>query len=141
MTAAGDGGRPKVRRLQPLRVLLSGHDRRFLRVTSFLLSRRGYAVVDAGTDDPARAADRERADVVLLEPDGSRAAAARTVAALQALPRAPAILLAVDDGERGRWEGVPTVLKWAPLETLAEEIEAASRRRVAPLSGAAGTLH
>ena len=36
----------KLHRLRPLRVLLAGRDRRFLRVTSFLLSQRGYDVVE-----------------------------------------------------------------------------------------------
>ena len=49
MHAAGEpGGEPtNVRRLQPLRILLCGRDRRFMRVTSFLLSRRGYEIAQA----------------------------------------------------------------------------------------------
>ena len=86
MELAGDQEkRPSnVRRLQPLRVLLAGRDRRFLRVTSFLLSRRGYEVKRSTLADAPATSERERADVVLLDLDGSRVDAARIVAALQA---------------------------------------------------------
>ena len=58
-----------VRRLQPVRVLLAGRDRRFIRVTSFLLSRRGYAVSRSSLADAVVVADGERSDVVLVELD------------------------------------------------------------------------
>ena len=47
-----------VTRFQPLRVLLAGRDRRYLRVTSFLLEQRGYVVLSAKPDDAAAAAKR-----------------------------------------------------------------------------------
>jgi CheY-like chemotaxis protein len=118
-----------VQRLQPLRVLLSGRDRRFARVTSFLLARRGYDVAHAELGDLTDAAERRRADVVLLETDESRAAAARVLAALQALPVPPGVLVVCGRNERGRWDGVRAVEKWTPLESLVAEIEAASLGR------------
>jgi CheY-like chemotaxis protein len=126
----------KVHRLQPLRVLLSGRDRRFLRVTSFLLSQRGYEVHDTSPRKTLEAAERTRADVVLLETDASRAMAARKIASLQALAVAPSVLVVVegDDDEQERWQGLPAVQKWTPIDTLVDLIEAAARHRPVPLT-------
>jgi CheY-like chemotaxis protein len=122
-----------VRRLQPLRVLLSGRDRRFLRVTSFLLAQRGYDVQETSPRKTLESVERHRADVVLLETNDSRTMAARKVAALQALPVAPSVLVVYDD-EDERWPGLLAVRKWTPIDTLVEEIEAAARSRPAPLT-------
>jgi CheY-like chemotaxis protein len=119
-----------VRRLQPLRILLVGRDRRFLRVTSFLLSRRGYHVVEANVSAVVEAVERERADIVLLEPSESKAAAARTINALQATAASPALLLVTD--EKARWNGLRTVDKWTPMDELVKEIEAAAFHRLPP---------
>jgi CheY-like chemotaxis protein len=121
-----------VHRLQPLRVLLCGHDRRFVRVTCFLLRRKGYDVAAAPPDNTVDAAQRHRADVVLLESGGSRAVAARRVAALAALRTAPSVLVVTDENEDGRWKGIRTVEKWTPLDALVETIEAAALNRDAP---------
>ena len=117
-----------IRRLQPLRVLLSGQDRRYIRVTAFLLALRGYEVSDAGPGEAARAAERYRADVVLLESGLSRALAARRVAQLASLKAAPAVVMVTDNGE-SLWNGQRTVEKWTPLEQLVGAIEAASLQR------------
>jgi CheY-like chemotaxis protein len=132
MDAAVDGVARNVRRLQPLRVLLAGRDRRFIRVTSFLLAQRGYEVAQTELRDTVAAAGRHRSDVVLLETDGSVASAARELAALQALPAAPGVLLVFQSGERERWAGIPGVEKWASVDALVGEIEAASRTRQPP---------
>jgi CheY-like chemotaxis protein len=131
-----DAETAKVHRLQPLRVLLSGRDRRFLRVTSFLLAIRGYDVQDTSPRKTLEAVERHRADVVLLETGSSRTIAARKIAALQALATAPSVLLVVDgddDQERG-WQGLPAVKKWTPIDTLVSEIETAANNRPAPLT-------
>ncbi len=117
-----------IRRLQPLRILLAGTDRRFIRVTSFLLSRRGYVVVSTQPAHVLDAAERHRADVVLLEGSLSRTAAARRVADLSSLAAAPAVLV-VTEGDPGALNGVSAVEKWTPLETLVVEIEAVSLQR------------
>jgi hypothetical protein len=127
----------KVRRLQPLRVLLSGRDRRFLRVTSFLLTQRGYDVQQTSPRGTIETVERHRSDVVLLETNDSRVMAARKVAALQALPVAPSVLVVFDDDyeeEKDRWQGLSAVTKWTPIEILIEEIEAAALARPAPLT-------
>jgi CheY-like chemotaxis protein len=121
-----------VRRLQPLRVLLAGRDRRFMRVTSFLLSRRGYAVTRANLADAVGAAESDRSDVVLVELDGSRVDAGRTIAALQASSATPALVLLLSDGADDGWTGLRALDKWTPIETLAAEIEAAALRRIPP---------
>ena len=120
-----------VRRLQPLRILLCGRDRRFVRVTSFLLSRRGYEVSQAGAADLVDAAERHRSDVVVFEPSESNVAAAQTISALQTSKASPALLLIVD-GDEGRWNGLPTVDKWTPIDELVTEIETAALRRIPP---------
>jgi CheY-like chemotaxis protein len=120
-----------VRRLQPLRVVLSGGDRRFVRVTSFLLGRRGYDVVNATPAETVKAAERHRADVVVIETSDSRLSAARKVAALYALSTTPGVLVVVDDSD-DRWESLPTIRKWTPLDELVHEIEAASMSRGVP---------
>ena len=127
--AAGQPYPENVQRLQPLRILLSGRDRRFIRVTSFLLSRRGYDVAHAEPGDVADAAERRRADVVLLETYGARGSAARVVAALQALALPPGVLVVCDQDEGNRWDGVRSIEKWTPVERLVSEIEAASLGR------------
>jgi hypothetical protein len=137
MTAGhADAETAKVHRLQPVRVLLSGRDRRFLRVTSFLLAIRGYDVQDTSPRKTLEAVERHQADVVLLETGPSRTIAARKIAALQALAAAPSVLLVVDgddDGEQG-WQGLPAVKKWTPIDSLVVEIETAANNRPRPLS-------
>ncbi len=120
-------GVTRLHRLQPLRVLLSGRDRRFLRVTSFLSSPR----------KTLETAERHRSDVVLLETNDSRVMAARKVAALQALPTAPSVLVVFDDKneeEMDRWKGLSAVTKWTPIENLVEQVEAAALARPSPLT-------
>jgi CheY-like chemotaxis protein len=123
-----------VRRLQPLRVLLAGRDRRFMRVTSFLLSRRGYAVTRSSLAEAAGSAEQQRSDVVVVELDGSRVEAGRAIAALQASVAAPAVVLLATNGTEDGWTGLPALDKWTPIENLAAEIEAAALRRLPPAS-------
>lgn len=120
-------------RLQPLRVLLAGNDRRFIRVMSFLLSRRGYDIAQASPRDTVSAVERHRSDVVLLEVGDSRATTSRKVAALQALSTVPTVLV-VADGDDARWNGVSAIGKWMPVDDLVEAIETAALTRPAPLA-------
>jgi DNA-binding response OmpR family regulator len=136
MSARATASTSNVHRLQPLRVLLSGRDRRFVRVTSFLLSRRGYDVTQAIPAETVKAAERYRADVVLLETDDSRLTAARKVAALQALSTTPGVLIVVGGNDHERWDGLATIAKWTPLDELVAEIEAASLSRPSQLAEA-----
>jgi|SRR5215210_5276607 len=124
----------KVHRLQPLRVLLSGRDRRFIRVTSFLLTQRGYEVADSNPRRTLEAVELHRPDVVLVEATSSRVMAARKVAAIQALSTAPSVVLLFDDHEQNGWRGLPGVRKWSSVDALVDEIEAAALNRPAPFT-------
>ena len=103
------------------RILLVGHDRRFLRVTAFLLAREGFDV-QASYDAPRllELVEAHGADVAVLEPDGS-AVAVRAIAALRALR--PDVGLVVVDDRRPMLGGEPTLPKWSELARLVEEIE------------------
>ena len=120
-----------VRRLQPLRVLLAGRDRRFLRVTAFLLSRRGYDVTEVPINESVPAADRFHADVVLLDAGMSRAEAARLANQLTALACPPAVLVVTANGHK-QSAGLRFVEKWEPIDELVKAIEAASLDRHLP---------
>lgn len=126
-----------VRRLRPLRVLLVSRDRRFMRVTSFLLERRGYDVLQASSTDIIEATVRSRADVVVLDPEPSRATSARAVAALAALPTPPGVVM-IENGGEGT-PGASAVPKWARIDDLALEIDSASLHR--DTARAIETLH
>jgi CheY-like chemotaxis protein len=124
-----------VRRLQPLRVVVIGNDRRFIRVTAFLLGLRGYEVTEAGPGEALVVADRHRADVVLLECGASRASAARHIAQFTSLASAPAVVVVNDDGET-LWSGQTSVKKWLPLDMLVQVIEDVSLQRELPAAHA-----
>lgn len=123
----------KLHRLRPLRVLLAGRDRRYLRVTSFLLSQRGYDVVETSSKQTLRAVERHKSDVILLETNDTRGVAARMVAALETLPTAPSVLVVFEDDEDNRWQGFKAVKKWTPIDELVQEIETAAVNRPTPL--------
>jgi CheY-like chemotaxis protein len=105
-----------------------------MRVTSFLLSRRGYAVTRSSVADAPAVAEHQRSDVVLVEFDGSRVEVGRAIAALQASVASPAVVLLAANGEKDGWTGLRAMDKWTPIENLAAEIEAAALRRVPPPS-------
>jgi len=129
MASAANLSAPNVRRIRPPRVLLAMRDRRFMRVTAFLLERRGYAVVQEGGSNVVDAAHRSRVDVVVIEGEASRGTSARTLAALTALPTAPG-LISIVDGEPGeQLAGVPAIAKWTPVDELVREIDTVSLRR------------
>jgi CheY-like chemotaxis protein len=117
----------QVTRFQPLRVLLAGRDRRYIRATSFLLEQRGFVVRSANTDEAADAARLHRADVVLLEGDRLRTDAARRAAAITALNPNTQVILMVDSTPPGP-TGVRMLRKWADLDELVEEIEACMQK-------------
>jgi CheY-like chemotaxis protein len=129
MASAADWSAHNVRRIRPPRVLLAMRDRRFMRVTAFLLERRGYAVVQEGGSNVVDAALRSRVDVVVLEGESSRGTSAKTMAALTALPSAPSLISIVDDEAGEGLAGVPAIAKWTSVEELAREIDAVSLRR------------
>ena len=116
----------KITRFSPIRVLLAGRDRRYIRVTSFLLEQRGFVVRSAKPDDAADAAHRHRADVVLLEGDRLRTDAARRAAAIAALNPNTHVILMVDSTPPGP-TGLTMLRKWTDLDELVQEIEAVTQ--------------
>jgi hypothetical protein len=101
--------------------VLVGGDRRFLRVTAFLLAREGYAVETS--HDATRLlelVDHHAAVVAVLEPDGS-AVAARALAALRTL-RPDVGLVLIGDGRRSLGSE-RTLPKWSGLSRLIQEID------------------
>ena len=105
-----------------IRVLLGASDRRFLRVTSYLLGRNGFAVSRANRlPDLMEAVERGRADVVVLDASGPERWPIRAAAALDNGSAGVAVLL-VGDGS----EGAPSTLsKWGSFNRLVEEIRRA----------------
>ena len=128
-STAGTDPSAKVRRLRPVRILLALRDRKFMRVTCFLLDRRGYDVVQDGSARVVEAAARVQPDVVVFEADASRGSSARILAGLAALPSAPGVITIVEQELHGSLLGVAAVAKWTPVDELAREIDAASLRR------------
>ena len=117
------GDLASVKRLQPLRVLLAGRDRRYVRVTSFLLERKGYVVQKSTLEAAAEAARRHRSDVVLLEGDKLRSDAARNAAAIEALNPNARVIVVVDK-QLTEWSGLATLPKWIKLERIVDTLEA-----------------
>lgn len=107
-----------------VRVVLASKDRRFVRVASFLLARRG-CVVDRAADarELLALAEEGRAEVVLIDAARSMTAAARRVAAVQTLLPEAAIVVATDGAEpqiSGQLQALP---KWRALDRVLEEVE------------------
>jgi CheY-like chemotaxis protein len=125
-----------VERLRGIRVLLVSHDVRFLRVTAFLLRRRGFTVATAVGRGPAvRTLEQGETDVLVLDGGRSLSTAARLAGALQALHAHVAVVLCVDRVPVAAL-AAHVVSRFAPPETLAAEIERSYARRDAVEAGA-----
>jgi hypothetical protein len=121
---SGDAVRP-----QPLRVLLIARDRRFRTVASALLTRRRCAVTIS--PNPARLdelVERDGIDVVVIDAGPMLTAAARTVAAVEALSPPVGVVLVADDAEAGLHE-MTVLAKWGPFEEFFAAIEKADQSR------------
>jgi CheY-like chemotaxis protein len=111
----------------PGRVLLVTSDRRFRALASTLLSQRGYAViVSRGSEDVSELAERERADVVLLDATASLTAVARQSARLGSL-RTPVGVVAVSGESAGSLEALPVLAKWSSFDEVLSAVEHACR--------------
>jgi uncharacterized membrane protein (UPF0127 family) len=110
-------------REEPVRVLLSTTDDRFLRLTRFLLTRDQFQV--EWTKRLSKTVDlvtRHHSDVVVVDATESLTDAARAVAALEALHPDVRVVV-VYDGDPPRWtSGLKVAEKWQALETLPDEI-------------------
>jgi hypothetical protein len=118
-----------VARLRPIRVLLVGRDRRFLRTVAVLLGRRGCEVT--AIERPADLLGTvalQRPNVVLLDGSDSISATAKAAAALDALP-APVSSLIVYEGLRQEpLRQLRLLPKWGAFDAIASEVERLYRR-------------
>jgi hypothetical protein len=107
-------------------VVVSSHDRRFLRLIGFLISRLGYeiSIVRHGEDVGEVAASLGAAVVVLDGSDSLGEMAAVAAGVERAAPDAEVIVVADADAfGNSRFRVIP---KWSSLDSLGLEIEAAS---------------
>ena len=97
-----------------MRVVVSSHDRRFLRLMGFLISRLGHEVAVVRRDeDVSEVAASLGADVVVLDGSDSLAEMTTAVAAVERLvPNARVIVVA--DAAAGNYD-FRVVPKWSPF--------------------------
>ena len=116
-------GLANVRALQPARVLLTGRDKRFIKLASFLLARRGFQVRHAASDaELMRLADENSVDVVVLDASVSPSASLRAAAALSAVHPHLQILLATERNAPHLGSTYTQIDKWRGLEALPDEV-------------------
>ena len=111
-------------RLRPIRVLLTGRDRRFLRTAEVLLRRHRCEV--SSTDRPSELLDRvarHRPNVVVVDGSDSLAAAARAVAALEALPSPVSAVVVCDHPPDKSLRHLHVLPKWGAFDELLSEVE------------------
>lgn len=106
------------------RVVLAARDRRFLRVTSFLLAREGFLVDSTrNLEDLPGIVQRHRPDVVILDGMDSLTLTARALAEIEALPHAVSVLVVAEVPEASSPTSVRLLHKWTPFDQLVEEVE------------------
>ncbi len=124
MTARPESGGASIVRLRPIRVLLVGRDRRFLRAAGVLLRRHGCEVIS--TDRPSELldrVDRQRPNVVVLDGSDSLAATVRAVAALEALPSPVSAVVVCDKPPHESLRHLRVVPKWGAFDEIVSEVE------------------
>ncbi|MEK6275154.1 MAG: hypothetical protein AABM30_07420 [Actinomycetota bacterium] len=106
------------------RVVLAARDRRFLRVTSFLLAREGF-LVDATRrlEDLLGMVQRHRPNVVILDGMDSLTMTARALAEIEALPYSVAVLVVAEVPEASSPTSVRLLHKWTGFDQLLQEVE------------------
>jgi DNA-binding NtrC family response regulator len=106
------------------RVVLAVRDRRFLRVTSFLLAREGFLVTSTRKlEDLLGMVQRHRPDVVILDGMDSLTATARALAEIEALPYSVAVLVVAEVPEASSPTSVRLLHKWTSFDRIVEEVE------------------
>ena len=123
MSVDGAGALGNVRPLQPARVVLTGRDKRFVKVAGFLLARRGFQVSHVASESElTQLADQGAVDVVVLDATWSLSSSLRTAAALSALHPHVQILLATEANASRLESAYRQIDKWRGLGTLADEV-------------------
>jgi DNA-binding NtrC family response regulator len=106
------------------RVVLAARDRRFLRVTSFLLAREGFLVdTTRKLEDLLGMVQRHRPDVVILDGMDSLTMTARALAEIEALPYSVAVLVVAEIPEASSPTSVRLLHKWTSFDRLLNEVE------------------
>ena len=122
MTGFGPDG--AVRRLRPIRVLLVGRDRRFLRAAAVLLGRRGCEVrTIERPSELLETVEAQRTNVVVLDGTDSISATARAVAALETLPVPVSWLIVYEGSDEEPLRQLRLLPKWGAFEEIASEVE------------------
>jgi DNA-binding NtrC family response regulator len=120
------GARLHLENIAPFRsrVVLAARDRRFLRVTSFLLARQGFLVHSTRRlEDLLDLVERKRPDVVILDGMDSLTMTARALAEVEALPYAVAVLVVAEVPEASSPTSVRLLHKWTSFDQLLDEVE------------------
>jgi DNA-binding NtrC family response regulator len=121
-----DEARLQLENIAPFRsrIVLAARDRRFLRVTSFLLSREGFIVESTRRlEDLLELIQRHRPEVVILDGMDSLAVAARALAEIEALPYPVAVLVVAEAPKVSSPTSVRLLHKWTSFERLVQEVE------------------
>ena len=106
------------------RVVLAARDRRFLRVTSFLLAREGFLVDSTRRlEDLLGMVQKHRPDVVILDGMDSLTMTARALAEIEALPYSVAVLVVAEIPEASSPTSVRLLHKWTSFDRLLNEVE------------------
>jgi hypothetical protein len=111
------------------RVLLVGKDRRFRSAAATLLTRRGCAVtVGEPVANVAELAERENAEVVVIDAGSSLTVATREAAQIQTLDPPVGVVLVRDEREEGL-SALPVLAKWGSFGGLYGAIQHARPTR------------
>lgn len=125
--AAGQNGNGAT--AQP-KVLVIGTDRRFRSVAAALLTRRGCRVTLADrSSNIGQLAEREGADVVVLDAGVSLTDAAHRAAQIESMDRRVGIVVVAEQAEQS-FSAMPVLPKWGSFEGLYRAIEGAQATRV-----------
>jgi CheY-like chemotaxis protein len=111
------------------RVVVATRDRRFRRVAQFLLARQGFVVeLSRNADAAIELAERDGADVVLIDGSDSLLTAARALRRLSEQQRSVAAVV-VSDGEDESPQTLPILPKWGAFDAIVDAIESAHASR------------
>ena len=112
-----------------IRIALLARDRRFVRVTSFLLARHGYAVTTAHSPRSlVELLDRTGADVVVVDGSDPSNAGARAATLLATLERPHGLVVVDENADARPLRARAAIAKWTSFESLLDAIEREYRR-------------
>jgi DNA-binding NtrC family response regulator len=114
----------KVRAIHRLHVLVAAHDRRFLRMAGFLLSRSGFTVsTSRRRGDLLPAVDINRPDVVIIDGTASLSEAAANAAVIEALHPGTTVVIVAEDDRIPAVTNLRVRPKWKAFDELVSRIE------------------